>query len=379
MNLSFFFRPNIYCRKLVNQKLAPDDQYALALITLQLLAGDMGISQPLSSLELLDKFQPLIQDPNMAHFYQAKLKPIIQKLFEGAITTEQMQAQCTQLQKDLDDAKRLYEFVQRYAAFGIDTPPQLVRSPFYFKFRCPYCSSDFPALTSMNTASLCPICHRKSDLPLVPHHKICRVCKNEFAENATECPVCQSQESKVEGAPETQPAEIQANDYDLEMPENLEDFAEMHLDVLPLPEIQDGPGGLTPTSITSTDKLKPTAEVPLGKRGSPSTRMMIVPEKFAAVMQDILQEMPTIDCTYQDGDINIHVKDADIGSWKFQVALDPAGKNNLEQVKYLHKQKSDIQQTIALDFEAIADATSIFVLIYQGDQLLECRKVAIEN
>ncbi len=364
-------RPPIYNRKLTNQKSMPDDQYAIALITLQLLSWDVGINEPMSSFEMLEKFRNLIQDKNMARLYQSKLRPTIQQLFEGAITIEKLEQICQDLEADLDQAKRLAENVARYATFSQDSLPQMLRGSFYFSFTCPYCNTSFPGLNA-EYSEFCPICHKKSDLPLAIRTKVCRICKNEFDKETSVCPNCQGIESTETTAPKTETVTLDPLKIG-----TMEGSEEMRLNILPLEELD---------LEESKDKSK-SSDKERTKEGSKSSgrikpvipRSLPTQDKLASSMQNLLNQIANINCRYQDGDVTVNIEIADAGEWKFQVTRDSEGQKILEQIEYSHKIKSDLSQTISLDFEAIEEASCVFVLIYFNKQLIDRKKVMLEG
>lgn len=359
-----FFRPMVYNRQLNNQQLTPDDQHAIALITLQLLAGKMGIQDPLDSDELLEKFHPLIQDPNMARFYQAKLRPTIQQLFDGAITTEKLESLCQQLENDLDQAKRLSEYIQRYANFAQESSTQLFRSTYGFVFTCAYCSSEFySAVLECNEP--CPVCRRKTELPPVSQGKICRLCHKTFSAELNVCPICQGVEqvTKTTASPEPESMVVETVGYT-----GLDGSEETHLKEIFLAEGQTA-------NATQDSKEKPEEKGPPRSR---SARMKSAPSKIVPI-PDHPPMFSALECKYEDGDVTVIIKDAEPGDWKIQITRDEAGKQLLEQIEFHQRQKKDLSQIVPLGLEDLEDAKAVFVLVQQNKLLLDCRKLSLED
>lgn len=361
-----FFRPNLYNRLLNNRELIPDDQHSIALITLQLLAGKMGIGDPLASDELLEKFHPLIQDPNMARFYQAKLRPIIQQLFDGAITTEKLESLCQELENSLDQAKRLSEYIQRYASFTQNSVPQFFRNTYSFSFFCTYCGSEFYTATLDNTEP-CPVCHRRTEIPPTSPGKICRNCHKIFSLDLSVCPECQGQsQEKPITAPEPESMLVETVAYT-----GIDASEETRLKEIFLAE----PAVTSSTSNTKTE----VAEEP-SKAGPPNRlgRGRAVPAKIIPI-PDHLPVFSEITCKYEDGDVTVIIKDAEPGDWKIQITRDEAGKQLLEQIEFHQRQKKDLSQIVPMALEELEDAKDVFVLVHQNKLLLECRKLSLED
>ncbi|HPY75195.1 MAG: serine/threonine protein kinase [Planctomycetes bacterium] len=368
-----YFQPSIYLKKLGNQQLIADDQYALAIAILQFICLDIGLTEPVFSNEVILQFQHYLNDLPISRFFQTKILSYIKKLIDGAVTFEEVLnfVQCTNW--ELESAKQLGEHLHKYLQQSPIILPKLTRTTYYLQFRCPYCQSVTFEQRQSTGIGTCPICFQNITFVRKPEQKICRTCKTEFPVENELCPECTPYSDVF---PEK-------NQETMKVYEPLEIFEGSEEIVNPLTILEgfDNSG-----SVEINDPIDMIDEDPQSIYNKTMVRPKIDRKQYRT-FASFGEEEKTIPVTakpgsfhisalHQNGKLTVEIVKAIAGRWNFEVANEEKGESLVEG-EYVCTETKNIKYVIPLNDDELG--TYIFLRVYLESKLMGTKKIIADN
>ncbi|NUM35150.1 MAG: hypothetical protein HUU50_11435 [Candidatus Brocadiae bacterium] len=360
-----FLRPQIYLKKLANNQLIPDDQYALALLILQVMSLNQGIYEPLSTTEVLQKFVLFLKEKEIYRYFSFKLAPYIQKLLNGSVTIDEVHVCCQEMAKEIESGIKREEILTRALQVTDGFSIKLSRNSLYHGFSCPYCGVIAPRFPNSQGTEPCPVCKRCTVYARVLDRKICQSCKSDFDSSKEFCSNCSSGEI----------SSISSSSLEVIEPllPVLEGTGEAINPLTILPGFEEIELPSEKQNFVAKEETRSVGKTRAFARQEPDKREMT---KAIPVME---KDFTSMQCLCQGNNLMIEVKDANPGKWKLQIAMDEKGEKALEERDYISVEKKDLRCGIALDQKELSEQPFVFVLLYKEGEYVCNQKVLLDS
>ncbi len=359
-----FLRPQVYLKKLANNQLIPDDQYALALLILQIMSLNHGIYEPLATTEILQKFIIFLKDKEIYRFFSFKLAPYIQKLLTGSVTIDEVHAFCQEMGREIESGLKREDLLKRSLQVTEGFSIKLSRSSLYQGFSCPYCGILAPRFSASQGMEACPVCKRQVFYPRSLDRKICPSCKNDFDLSKEFCSSCSSGEA----------SSISSSNLEVIEPilPVLEGTGEALNPLTILPGFEEIELPSEKQVFSSREDYREIKKTQAFARQDPEKKEMT---RGIPIME---KDFTSMQCLSQGNNLMIEVKDANPGKWKLQISMDEKGESSLEERDYISVEKKDLRCGIAIDQKETADQPFLFVILYKEGEFLCSQKVLLD-
>ena len=396
-SLSEWLLPKIYQKMLANKKLTADDDYSVVLIILQLVSLNMGITEPCSPSEILNEFHNLLREREISRFYNSKIYPWVKKLLNGATTFQEIYQYCQDTYQEIDLGERLGENLERELSAVAVNQPKLTRARTFSGHYCPYCGALIPSLEATKGCEACPVCRRTACFPRKPERKICKNCRKDFDVQQDSCLECAINETPPPSLEEK--IEAQIDMVDIAIGEELDDedpllgTEEFDVDLFtPLKtllefenQIEEDIPGIRKTQVRAKMDRSKRRVIPDNssekddsyssfKQKSESGK-----QQTAKAKSDEFSDSSPIQCRQKGGDIVVQIDQARPARWQFIVALDDQGDKVIEKRETTTDEPKSLQYIIPLDEDELADKSTVYIRVYQDDQLLTNQKIVLSD